>query len=183
MRESERLRARLREIEQAVSGDRHAESYREFETAYETLYIEHEQAIDALERAEARVAELERERDDTYKDRNFAVMLAAEIARRSRTVQVSVWVDQDAPDWPVLALALPTGQVSWHIAPQDFMSVFPIGGEWDGHTTSEKHARIRRYILNEEATDDLAAFVAGVLAALAGVLGLCVARYRQEASR
>lgn len=30
---------------------------------------------------------------------------------------------------------------------------------------------------------DLAAFVAGVLAALAGVLGLCVARYRQEASR
>lgn len=48
-----RLRERLNEIEQAVSGDRHAESYREFETAYETLYIEHEQAIAALECAEA----------------------------------------------------------------------------------------------------------------------------------
>lgn len=59
MRESERLRERLNQIEQAVSGDRHAESYREFETAYETLYIEHEQAVAALERAEARVAELE----------------------------------------------------------------------------------------------------------------------------
>lgn len=35
--------------------------------------------------------------------------------------------------WPIAYVELPTGQVSWHLA--------PYGGTWDGHTTAQKYAR------------------------------------------
>jgi len=53
--------------------------------------------------------------------------------------------DPDAPDWPVIFIDLPTGQVSWHIGPDDldlFQHVTVGTGTWDGHNTEEKYARL-----------------------------------------
>lgn len=58
--------------------------------------------------------------------------------------------DPSAPEYAVVLIEAPTGQMSWHIAPGDlhlFRHVQPttsISRPWDGHTTAEKYARIRR---------------------------------------
>lgn len=62
--------------------------------------------------------------------------------------------DPNYPGWPVLYLYLPTGQVSWHIAPADahlFTHVPQVPGDdvrarWDGHTTGQKTDRIRQAV-------------------------------------
>lgn len=46
-------------------------------------------------------------------------------------------IDPAAPDWPVLLIDLPTGQVSWHLP------AYP--GTYDGHTTAEKYARVKAF--------------------------------------
>lgn len=53
--------------------------------------------------------------------------------------------DPEAPDWPLIFIDLPTGQVSWHIAPADldlFEHVTVGTGDWDGHNAMEKYARL-----------------------------------------
>lgn len=53
--------------------------------------------------------------------------------------------DPEEPDWPVLFVDLPSGQVSWHIAPDDldlFGHVRLGSAAWDGHSTQEKYARL-----------------------------------------
>lgn len=58
--------------------------------------------------------------------------------------------DPEAEGWPVLTLELPTGQASWHIAPEDlelFQHVRPTteaDRPWDGHSTEEKYQRTDR---------------------------------------
>lgn len=58
--------------------------------------------------------------------------------------------DPGAPGWPVLTLELPSGQVSWHIAPDDvelFSHVRPTteaDRAWDGHSTGEKYRRVAK---------------------------------------
>lgn len=54
--------------------------------------------------------------------------------------------DPDEPDWAVVIIELPTGQVSWHISPDD-MDLFKHVrrtevNTWDGHDTEEKHRRL-----------------------------------------
>ncbi|MCX5431897.1 hypothetical protein OHU11_30060 [Streptomyces sp. NBC_00257] len=57
--------------------------------------------------------------------------------------------DQNLPDWAVVTIETPAGQMSWHIAPRDmdlFTRVQPtnrICRGWDGHTTNEKYQRMR----------------------------------------
>lgn len=59
------------------------------------------------------------------------------------------YTDPDEPDWPVVIIETPNGQMSWHIAPDDvdlFTHVRPTDRAcrgWDGHTTEEKYDRIR----------------------------------------
>lgn len=59
--------------------------------------------------------------------------------------------DPEHPDWPVLTLETPQGQMSWHLASTD-LDLFPhvrradddqAAAAYDGHTTDDKHARIR----------------------------------------
>lgn len=58
--------------------------------------------------------------------------------------------DPQEPDWPVLTLELPSGQASWHIAPDDvelFSHVRPTTDAdqaWDGHSTEEKYRRVAK---------------------------------------
>lgn len=48
-----------------------------------------------------------------------------------------VALDPVEPDWPVVYIELPDGQVSWH------MPAHPV--EFDGHSTEEKYRRITAY--------------------------------------
>lgn len=56
--------------------------------------------------------------------------------------------DQAAPGWPVIYLELPTGQVSWHLHPDDLVLFghVPAGTvAWDGHTTDDKYRRLEAH--------------------------------------
>lgn len=63
---------------------------------------------------------------------------------------VMAYNDTEVPDWPVVYIDTPRGQLSWHINPLDLdlfdhvwkgRDGFPAY-EWDGHTTEEKYARL-----------------------------------------
>ncbi|MFF4661979.1 hypothetical protein [Streptomyces sp. NPDC001282] len=57
--------------------------------------------------------------------------------------------DPNLPDWAVVTIETPAGQMTWHIAERDmdlFTRVQPtnrICRGWDGHTTDEKYQRMR----------------------------------------
>jgi len=51
--------------------------------------------------------------------------------------EAGVRLDPAEPEWPVVFIELPNGQVSWHM-PQH---VKP----WDGHTTEEKYRRVAEF--------------------------------------
>lgn len=62
--------------------------------------------------------------------------------------------DPQFPEYPVLIMETPHGQLSWHIAPPDvelFDHVRRATAEagaaaYDGHSTAEKHERIQRRV-------------------------------------
>lgn len=94
--------------------------------------------------------------DDTYYTER--TQLLAYIAA---TLPSHIRVDPDAPDWPVLCIHGPAGQMAWHIAPAD-MDVLKhvprtprapdahLRGTgvytcvYDGHTDAEKYERLAR---------------------------------------
>jgi hypothetical protein len=57
--------------------------------------------------------------------------------------------DQECPEWLVVIIELPTGQVSWHISPDDEYLFEHVrrtwNNNWDGHTTALKYARVDAY--------------------------------------
>lgn len=61
-----------------------------------------------------------------------AMSRAAEIG-----LDVGIRIDPKEPEWPVVYIELPTGQVSWHL-PQH-------NEEYDGHSTGEKYLRLHKY--------------------------------------
>jgi hypothetical protein len=98
------------------------------------------EAVAALERAE-------RERNTAYRERAQLVALLAALypSHIGHT-------DPDAPDWAVVTIQAPTGQMCWHVAPSD-MDLFGhvqrtphYARGWDGHTTEEKYGRVRELI-------------------------------------
>lgn len=75
------------------------------------------------------------------------MQLAAKLAERLG-YRVGLGVDPDEPDWPVLFIDLPTGQLSWHIATGELIPVWDdYNGAWDGHDHEEKADRIYRYVV------------------------------------
>lgn len=61
--------------------------------------------------------------------------------------------DPAEPDWPVVYVKTPEGQLSWHISPEDvdLFGHVTFGNlvsrqtvTWDGHSTEEKYARLDR---------------------------------------
>lgn len=55
-------------------------------------------------------------------------------------------LDPQAPDWPVVYVDTPAGQLSWHFSRDDYERCFPGGlpryaGEWDLHDAPEKYRR------------------------------------------
>ncbi|MEU3656449.1 hypothetical protein AB0E67_27310 [Streptomyces sp. NPDC032161] len=82
--------------------------------------------------------------DATYRERAHLVALLAALhpSHIGHT-------DPNTPEWAVVTIETPAGQMTWHIAPRDmdlFTHVQPtnrICRGWDGHTTDEKYARMR----------------------------------------
>ena len=86
--------------------------------------------------------------DDLYEERNLcALAFARSMGRLGFTVG---WlIDTNEPDWPVLMVDTPWGQVSWHM-PATMRELAPYAdypGKWDGHSTPEKYDRLRRLIV------------------------------------
>lgn len=63
---------------------------------------------------------------------------------------VITYADQDEPDWPIVYVDTPAGQLSWHLSKADldlFPHVSTVGhhdprAEWDGHTAEQKYERL-----------------------------------------
>ncbi|TMR11043.1 helix-turn-helix transcriptional regulator [Nonomuraea turkmeniaca] len=64
--------------------------------------------------------------------------------------------DPNEPEWPVIYIETPAGQLSWHLSPDDLdlfehvIRVTPESITWDGHSTEEKYQRLAK--LTSEAT-------------------------------
>lgn len=78
-----------------------------------------------------------------YEWRNKAVYHALALAT-SLGMPGGIRIDEDEPEWPVVYIELPTGQVSWHV-PEHFTA-------WDGHDGHEKYQRMRAFL--EGTRDD-----------------------------
>lgn len=76
--------------------------------------------------------------DNVYRERARLVAFLAEL------FETTTWIDPNWPEFRVVAVETPLGQMSWHIHPDD-MDLFDddlTEGEWDGHTTEEKYDRL-----------------------------------------
>lgn len=81
--------------------------------------------------------------DDVYRERAHLVAHLASIYPSTIGPHDPNW-----PEWSVVIVETPQGQMSWHVAPADlglFRHVRPSeANTWDGHSTEEKYARLRR---------------------------------------
>ena len=107
------------------------------------------QLIDQAVDREAHIANLAkrvrtrtRELDAVYAERNAVVLAFARLAQRLNWTVGRV-VDPAEPEWPVLMIDTPSGQVSWHFRAAEMPAdLAPYPGEWDGHSDAEKYARL-----------------------------------------
>lgn len=84
--------------------------------------------------------------DNLYRERAHIIAALA-----TQWPAVLSYADPQEPDWAVIFIYSPAGQLSWHIAPDD-IELFPhvpiVSSEdrtaaWDGHSTEEKFRRIQ----------------------------------------
>jgi hypothetical protein len=71
------------------------------------------------------------------------------VALLSRLFPSQWWTDPAEPDWPIVYITTPEGQLSWHVSREDadlFANVTAVATEnpWDGHDTAEKYRRLDR---------------------------------------
>lgn len=84
--------------------------------------------------------------DAIYAERNAAALAFAGLAVDLGWA-VGTITDPLEPDWPVLIVETPRGQVSWHLQRRELPEwLKPHRHDWDGHTTPEKNRRLARLI-------------------------------------
>lgn len=83
----------------------------------------------------------EAEKEGNYDKRNVLIYAALSTAT-DEGLPAGVRLDPNEPEWPVVFIELPTGQVSWHV-PQHTTP-------WDGHSTEEKYRRLRQFVESEK---------------------------------
>ena len=84
--------------------------------------------------------------NDAYFDRNQAVQVMAKLAGQLG-YKVGLRVDPAEPDWPVLMIDLPSGQVGYHLPREEVIGDWPAyEKEWDGHSLAEKRNRMERFL-------------------------------------
>ena len=99
----------------------------------------------ALEHAAAKLPAMEARKDAAYLERNRLVSLLSKVfPSGTRTTTIEGWSE----DWHgCVYIDLPTGQASWHFHDSQawlFSHLHPYAGDYDGHTTDEKYARIEK---------------------------------------
>lgn len=80
---------------------------------------------------------VEAEKAQDYDKRNCRVLVLLTSAM-TLGWNCGIKIDPKEPDWPVVFVELPTGQVSWHLE--------QYKGEWDGHTTEQKYDRVNFFL-------------------------------------
>jgi len=84
--------------------------------------------------------------DEAYFDRNQLALAFAKLAL-DRGWTTGLGIDPDEPDWPVLYVDTPAGQLSWHLPKAEVVGEWPrYHGKWDGHTVEQKRARLASLI-------------------------------------
>jgi hypothetical protein len=90
--------------------------------------------------------------DEVYAERSAVVLAFAQAAQMCGGT-VGKLVDPAEPDWPVLMIDTPYGQVSWHLKASEMPADMPdYPGEWDGHTTPEKYERLAALVAHHDWT-------------------------------
>lgn len=80
-----------------------------------------------------------------YRERAHLVAYLA-----SQHPAVIAYSDPNTPDWPVVTITTPAGQLSWHISPDDLDLFGHVPhvvaddprAQWDGHDTPTKYERL-----------------------------------------
>jgi hypothetical protein len=91
--------------------------------------------LGSLARLFDHIERMDKEQD--YTERNKSVLLAMSFAALLE-YPVGIRADDFAgPEWPVVVIQLPTGQVSWHLP--------EFKDPWDGHDTPTKYERIHAW--------------------------------------
>lgn len=109
--------------------------------------------------------------DDVYRERARLVALVAALYP-----SVRAYSDPAEPEWSVVYVDSPAGQLSWHIAEGDvdLFAHVPLvdagdpGAVWDGHTTEEKYHRVAELI-----TKRAPGYVVNVQVQSTGPPGIC----------
>lgn len=93
------------------------------------------------------------EQTSVYRERAHLVAYLA-----SLYPSVIAYSDPQEPDWPVIYLTTPAGQLSWHLSGDD-LDLFehvPVvepddwRAKWDGHTTEQKYERLATLVPAQE---------------------------------
>jgi hypothetical protein len=91
--------------------------------------------------------EMEAGPESPYRERARLIALLAALYQSE-----IAYSDPDEPDYPVIIIETPSGQLSWHLAEQD-LELFPhvvkhergcegVELRWDGHSTEQKYLRL-----------------------------------------
>jgi len=79
--------------------------------------------------------------NDVYWERNQLVLALTKLYKSWSSIE------PQEPEWLIIFIELPTGQVSWHVPKAEYDQYFshlPVEPNvWDGHTTEEKYDRLR----------------------------------------
>ena len=102
--------------------------------------------IKLIEDQQARIRELEAQKDGAYSERNQLVAALSKLFpswMEWHSEEDAAWDN----DWRnIVFIELPTGKVSWHIHDSELNHFHHlrkmVGSYWDGHTTDEKYRRL-----------------------------------------
>jgi hypothetical protein len=87
------------------------------------------------------------QKDNAYKERNLCVSLIAKMAHKmGLPVGIQLSPNEGEPDWHIIFIELPSGQVSWHFHSNEiphFTGYPDYKKKWDGHNWDEKYKRVK----------------------------------------
>lgn len=97
---------------------------------------------DIAEQRERALKEALARENHVYRERAHLIALLAALYPRGTSIGCT---DPNEPEWPVVTVCIPEGQLTWHVDPRDvdlFQHVPHADAKWDGHDTEEKYRRI-----------------------------------------